>query len=306
MSGAEQSPMTGAVVGRPRKPQSPTFQRRLIRAAERAGLRQLLATMGTRAARRATGADVELFFDEIWIRRVGDRYYGDKAAFDYYAGEFAGWNMQHDLWANIPVDCWFHGYSPRAGDVVIDVGAGFGNDAIAFSRAVGPTGRVIAVEAHPVSFRKLEKTCKWSKLANVVPLNVAVSDAEGVVRITGEDDDELNAIGGFSQTQAGGFDARARPFDDIAEELKLGPIALVKMNIEGAERAALSGMPKTLARTARVAIACHDFRTVLLGESEFFRTRDFVRATLEGAGFRVKAREDKRPYVADTLYGVRD
>ena len=263
-----------------------------------------LGAFGTIAARIATQQDVGLFFDEIWIRRVADRYYGDKSSFDYYAEEFKSWNYIHDLWANDPVDCWLHHYQPTPGDTIVDIGAGFGNDAIVFSRAVGPTGTVVAIEAHPASFRKLKKTCKWNQLSNVVAVEIAVSERNGVVAITGEDDNAANSIGG-GEEGAYRYEVAARRFDDIASELGLEEIALLKMNIEGAEREALLGMPNALQRTSRVAIACHDFRAQA-GQSDFFRTKDFVRQLLTHAGFALQFREgDARPYVADTVYGVR-
>ena len=49
------------------------------------------------------------------------------------------------------------GYQPRKGDVIMDVGAGVGEEALMFSREVGEHGRVICVEAHPRTYRCLEK-----------------------------------------------------------------------------------------------------------------------------------------------------
>ncbi len=46
-------------------------------------------------------------------------------------------------------------YTPRAGDVVFDVGAGIGAEALLFSRLVGASGRVVSLEAHPDTYRRL-------------------------------------------------------------------------------------------------------------------------------------------------------
>ena len=46
---------------------------------------------------------------------------------------------------------------PKA--AILDIGAGVGEDTLAFSKDVGPGGRVLSVEAHPGTFRMLEKTC---------------------------------------------------------------------------------------------------------------------------------------------------
>jgi len=40
----------------------------------------------------------------------------------------------------------FHYFQPKKGDIVIDVGAGRGEDTLAFSQSVGKSGQVIAVE----------------------------------------------------------------------------------------------------------------------------------------------------------------
>lgn len=282
-----------------------TLTRRLIHAIEAAGLHHVLAFFGTHFARRITGQDVALFFDEIWVRRIGDASFGDKARFNYYIDEFKIWNSQHKTWLEDPADYWFFANNAEPGDVVVDVGAGFGNDALIFSRAVGPTGRVVAIEAHPVAFRKLEKTCKWSGLDNVTPLGVAVGDANGMVEISGDDDEVHNTIAEDVTGAESGVEVPLRRFDDLADELGIKHVSLLKMNIEGAETAALQGMPKMLANTSAVAISCHDFRTVR-GESEYFRTKAAVAEILTKAGFRLRNRDDDpRPYIRDTLYGYR-
>src|SRR5262245_5196542 len=57
-------------------------------------------------------------------------------------------------------DYWFHLYKPQAGDIIVDIGAGRGEDVYAFSQAVGETGHVIAVEPHPESFSILRRFCE--------------------------------------------------------------------------------------------------------------------------------------------------
>src|SRR4029079_6638769 len=52
---------------------------------------------------------------------------------------------------------WFRHYHPAAGDVIVDVGAGIGEDTIILSREVTPSGRVIAIEPSPRVFRCLQK-----------------------------------------------------------------------------------------------------------------------------------------------------
>jgi len=57
-----------------------------------------------------------------------------------------------DFWRDLTADLLFFQYRPRAGDVVVDVGAGMGEELPALCRSVSPGGRVIAVEAHPFTY----------------------------------------------------------------------------------------------------------------------------------------------------------
>ncbi len=81
------------------------------------------------------------------------------------------------------LDNWCYGHLPQPGDLVIDVGAGVGEEAIVFSQLVGPTGRVIAIEAHPGVFGCLEETIRRSGLTNVTALPVAIGAADGTIEI---------------------------------------------------------------------------------------------------------------------------
>lgn len=199
------------------------------------------------------------------------------------------------------LDNWAWHYRPGPGGVVIDVGAGVGEEAVIFSDLVGPEGRVVSIEAHPETFRCLEETVRRSGLTNVTPVWCAVADKDGTLSI-GESDNHLaNSVmsGGAGQT------VPARSLDSLADELGLGEIALLKMNIEGAERLALPGMARLVSRIRHLVISCHDFISDGGGGDEF-RTFAEVRAFLEGAGFTLQTRPDHaNPWVRYYLYGVR-
>ncbi len=94
-------------------------------------------------------------------------------------------------------------------------------------------------------------------------------------------------------------------FDEVCERHGIDRIDFLKMNIEGAERFALPGMPRAL-RLARCAcIAAHDFRAAR-GEGDEFKTHDFVLRTLQNAGFSLVLRsDDPRYYVKEHIHGFR-
>jgi len=101
-------------------------------------------------------------------------------------------------------------YTPTDGDVVLDIGAGTGTEAVRLSRLVGPTGQVIAVEAHPATFAVLAKVSAANRIHNITPVEAAVADVAGTLRITDNDEAGSNTLFGN-----GAIEVRATTIDDI-------------------------------------------------------------------------------------------
>jgi FkbM family methyltransferase len=192
-------------------------------------------------------------------------------------------------------DLFLHEYTPRAGDVVFDVGAGIGGEALLFSRLVGPSGRVVSVEAHPATYARLVALCAANRLENVTPLQVAVGDTEGDVVLS---DDAAYLQNRVVTSDEPGIRVAARRIDAIAADLGIARIDLLKMNIEGAEVRALAGAGALLASTRHVCISCHDFLGV--------PTKEAVVGLLSEHGFAVHTRDDAPDaWTRDYVYGAR-
>jgi len=206
------------------------------------------------------------------------------------------WSMNYVL------DLWCYKYLCRKGDVVIDVGAGVGDDTVAFSRLVGKSGRVIAIEAHPATYQCLLKTIEENKLENVVCVNVALSDTSGFVSFS---DDKL-FMGNTFLVEGGRIKVKVTTLIELLDELGLTGANFLKMNIEGAEAHALRGMRKILKSVPNIVISCHDFRAIN-GEPDGFRTLAGVSEVLAEAGYRSYRRhEDQREEVPFYVYGTLD
>ena len=67
----------------------------------------------------------------------------------------------------------------RPGDSVIDMGANFGWYTNVLSIAVGPIGQVYSIEPIPETFQVLSGILRKLGLVNVIPMNYAMSSAEG-------------------------------------------------------------------------------------------------------------------------------
>lgn len=167
---------------------------------------------------------------------------------------------------------YFHGsYEPHVtalveqllhpGETAVDVGANIGFYTARFARRVGPAGRVHAFEANPVLVDRLERMIPLNGFSDCVRLHpVAVSDREGTARFYLSD--HLDTTGMSSLVRktyledAVSIEVPTTTLDRCAREQAIGPIALLKMDIEGAEIAALRGMEETLRARPPRAILC--------------------------------------------------
>jgi FkbM family methyltransferase len=281
-----------------------SLKRMIIRQLDGSIGRPLLAMLLTARARRLLREkNVEVRYDQLWLHRIGPYFVPDGTSFDYYDSTILAWKDQIATYLRNAKDYWFEHYQPKPGDVILDVGAGRGEDVLAFSREVGGTGRVLAIEAHPVSYRILARFCQLNGLSNTTPVHVAIMDCPGTVMIDDEDLWEANTV--CSASPGTDISVPATTLDQVCKEHGITKIDFLKMNIEGAETFALRGMRDTIGTVRSICVCCHDFRADRQ-HGEQYRTRDFVWRFLTENGFDVSRRAcDSRDFVRDHLYGQR-
>ena len=136
------------------------------------------------------------------------------------------------------------GAALRPGDCMLDVGAYVGWFTLLAARLVGKTGRVIAFEANPATFARLNRNLAFNGLTQVTAHNRAVGDRPGRARIGSRTSG--NAGGDFVDFGAGHDDGvEVVRLDDVVGDQ---PVRLIKIDIEGAEAKALRGASNLLAR----------------------------------------------------------
>ncbi len=121
----------------------------------------------------------------------------------------------------------------RPGDVFFDIGAHLGFYSLAASRLVGPTGRVVAIEADPRTFAELSFNVGLNNAANVQVVNAGVADAERHMRLGSPRGNR--AGNSFFLDEVDGVDVLCRPLADIVRETGVGRITGAKLDIEGFE-----------------------------------------------------------------------
>jgi FkbM family methyltransferase len=138
-------------------------------------------------------------------------------------------------------DKWF---SPRLGETVIDIGANIGRYTVSSSKAVGDLGVVLAVEAHPDNYRILERNVELNGLKNVMTFNLAAWDEECELNMF------IGKTSGLHSAKKnrgmGQLKVKAKPVDDIVNELSLDRVDWIKIDVEGAECEVLCGLSQTI------------------------------------------------------------
>ena len=162
----------------------------------------------------------------------------------------------------------------QPGMVVLDVGAHVGYFTRLFSGWAGASGRVIALEPHPGTHQVLRHNTR--KLPNVTALQLAAAETEGSAELydylmmsasgslhydkslaqlqraqMGERDVAPRREAGFEPQR---YSVRTVALDDCLREQGVEQIDVVKMDIEGAELAALRGMHRVIAVSPGLAL----------------------------------------------------
>lgn len=273
------------------------MKRSIVQLLDRPSLRGALARLGTLYARRFS-TDAEIVHNgELWLHKANGYWLPDGTRFEYTKDTLTN-DVVGRSFRDV-ADIWFFAYKPQTGDIIIDVGAGQGEDLLPMAAAVGSAGRVVAIEAHPNSFKWLAAMVKHNHLAQVQTINAAVMDTVCEVKIEDTDTWVGNRI-----SEDGSISVRGMPLDDLCADFPR--IDFLKMNIEGAERLAIYGAQETIRRVANICIACHDFRS-RRGDVGDFETREEVIKFLRANQFSTRTRDDDpRDYVRDYVYGHKE
>ncbi|MFL5382934.1 MAG: FkbM family methyltransferase [Longimicrobiaceae bacterium] len=145
----------------------------------------------------------------------------------------------------------------REGDVFVDVGANVGYYTVLAAGKVGPTGTVVAFEATPGTARQLRTNLEANRLGNVEVVEAAVHDGSRERLTIGVS----AGVYGMASVENGGGPGVASwevPAVTLAEACARFPrIRMVKMDIEGAELAALRGAEPILERVENLVVECN-------------------------------------------------
>ncbi len=133
----------------------------------------------------------------------------------------------------------------KEGDIIIDIGANIGYFTLLAAKIVGDNGKVYAFEPDTTNYNILTSNIELNALRNTITVQKAVSDRNGKLEFYLNDSD-IGAHTIYKSNKAKrSIIVNSVTLDEYFKGREY-PIDIVKMDVEGAESAVLSGMSKII------------------------------------------------------------
>lgn len=155
----------------------------------------------------------------------------------------------------------------QAGDIAFDVGANVGEYSVLLSRQCGAAGQVWAFEPVPDTYWRLRETLALNRCENVTPVQAAVSDKAGTVRMNLFEPQysAWNTLGmpemvtpeGERVSPAKSVEVPSCTLDEFCRFEKIEKINFLKVDVEGFEEAVFRGAAELL-RERRIDCVCFE------------------------------------------------
>ena len=152
-------------------------------------------------------------------------------------------------------------FTPKQGDIVIDIGANIGRYTIISSKRVGANGKVVAIEADPSNFEMLNSNIKLNQLTNVIPLNYAVYSKETKIKLYLPEVESgftkyKTIMPNWINTQEKFVEVNANTLDYLLQlnQIRQEEVNWIKIDVEGAEFEVLKGATNVLSKSKDIAI----------------------------------------------------
>lgn len=162
---------------------------------------------------------------------------------------------RRDIWIGRSFD-WYGEYSEAevelfrkvipAGSIVYDIGANIGAHTLAFSRIVGPTGNVIALEPERHNFYTLCGTMALNNIKNTYCFQQAAGGNHGVITVPELDYERTVNFGGLELDKDYSETPHYPVVKIMIDDIGTPRVDFIKIDIEGMEKEALEGATKKI------------------------------------------------------------
>jgi FkbM family methyltransferase len=219
---------------------------------------------------------VELLLERGELRVLGGPAHGSRLSGEHFAHWGAqAWSVLTGTHEPMVHEALRRTLGP--GGVFIDVGSNLGYTALLAAGIVGPSGRVIALDAQRECAEATRANARLNGLSQVEVLHSAAAAQSGAAEVIVTQDPLWTRLASVGEhpLEVRREQVETTSIDDLVERFGLPAVNVVKIDVEGAELDVISGMRRVLAGQRPFVIAeMHD------------RNEPFARA-LADAGYRV-------------------
>jgi len=155
-------------------------------------------------------------------------------------------------------------FTPKEGDIVVDVGAHIGPYTIIASKRVGSGGKLVAIEADSRNFDILNRNIQLNKLSNVLALNYAAYSEEKKIKLylpsSGEESPSYTKYNTImsdrSRDDEKFVEVKANTLDWLllSSRIKQEEVNWIKIDVEGAEYEVLKGAKDILSKSSNITL----------------------------------------------------
>ncbi len=138
------------------------------------------------------------------------------------------------------------------GSVFVDAGANIGTYTVPAGKLVGSNGKIIAIEAHPFTYKYLLNNIKLNNLRNVTVLNVALGKEDGSIEMS-----YTKSNAGETHIAVGKEEKISVPLqtlDRVLSEIAITHVDYLKIDVEGFELPLLQGAQDTIMNSKNIVV----------------------------------------------------
>jgi FkbM family methyltransferase len=166
------------------------------------------------------------------------------------------------------------------GDTIVEVGANIGTESLAFSRVVGPSGRVVCFEPFPANVELLRAQLALNEIENVTLHPAAAHNRTGVLRFLAPHDDMNFGEGRVAESETPDEAAIEVPcvaLDDLYLAGQFGAPRLLAIDVQGDEPFVLRGAERLLAEARPFVVVEVEQRLLAQHDLSGADLHDFLR-----------------------------
>ena len=142
----------------------------------------------------------------------------------------------------------------RDGMTFLDVGANLGYYTALAIHAAGPSGKIIALEPDPDSFKYLEQTIAANTAENVQAFPVAASDTAATLPLFISADNRGDNRLYNPRESRPQVEVNAVVTDALLAEKKIDTVDFIKIDVQGYEPKVIAGLRETIARSPKLTL----------------------------------------------------